>query len=449
MGLTNSIRKDDGLDEQVVPNSNPADVDGLVLDILGNAETTSICLSSDGNTVLFGTVNGCVVILKFSNYGQRSNSTLQLHRDPVNQVSISSDGKIGASASADGNVIIFDVPLETTLRTISCDEYIPSGVSLSKDGMACVVGFRHRKALKSNIYLFRSRDEEKPAWEDERIIREESTYVLQLFTTSDADRVFVILSDGTSKVLAILPDLRCVTFLELDYYESDRPFGSSMSRTGENVSIMDWSRTTSHCLRLNEEFNRRFDDYDYEFDARRDVGLSDDGKKLMEMKKWGINLRDSRTGEILTKLSSINWRLRKAAMSGNGETVVAANFDNRAVVWRLAEVGWESLIIEWRDKYAENPFSVHLENIESEELAVSLSAYIIEFNGNRFDEFQDLSAILSSLFSSEAITGNVLIEGRNKEDLLNLIESSLTLKGHKIRFGTFIEALKQCFSQEH
>ena len=449
---TTKIESVDDLDKQVVPNSNPRDVDGLRLNILGNAETTSICLSSDGNTILFGTVNGCVVILKFSNNGQRSNSTLQLHALSVNQVSISSDGRIGASASADGNVKIFDVRLEKTLRTKSCDKYIPTGVALSRDGMACVVGFRYHKfqALKSYIYLFQSRDEKRPAWEDRRIIHEESTNVLQLFTTFNTERVFAILSDGTSKVLVIPPNSRCIPLLELSYYKSHKPFGSSMSRTGMHVSIMDCSRTASHCLSLNKEFNRWFGDYKFELRARRECGLSEDGKILMEMKKSAINLRNSRTGEVLTKLSSINSKyLRKAAISDDGETVVAADFDNRAVVWRLAEDGWDPKIIEWRDKYSENPFSVHLQNIESEELAVSLSAYIIEFDGNRFDEFRNLRTMFSNLFSKDSITGNVLIEGRNKKGILNLIENSLKLEGHKVRFETFIKALNQSLDYEH
>ena len=245
--------------------------------------------------------------------------TLEGHSGWVLGVTVSGEGRLAVSASADQSLKVWDMESGRELRTLQGHSNYVSGVGVTPDG---------KRAVSA------SWDQTLKVWDVEsglelHTLKGHSDYVSGVAVTPDGKRAVSASWDQTLKVWDVESGLELHTLKGHSAYVSGvsvAPDGKRAISTSGDKTLKVWDVNSGRELRTLQGHSRSVNGVAVAGDGQMAVSASSD----LTLKVWDLN-----SGHELRTLEGHTGSVEGVAMSGNGRLVVSASDDNTLKVWDM------------------------------------------------------------------------------------------------------------------
>ena len=286
-------------------------------DILFSSDGKKIIYSSDEKIRVFDITSG------------KGDMVINAHKSQINSLSLSSDGKLLASGSANGNIKIWNILTGDKLFEFSAHSKLVTSLSFSFDGSMLASG---------------SLDHKLKIWD--------ITNKKEIFSTDYGDRVQRVVFSPTQNLVAFCGGSTVVKLLDIkdfsvktihghnDFLMSVRfsHDGKILASGSNNGTVITWSVPELERLNHIEKHSNVVFDISFFPDSHVFATASMDGS---------IKVFSCVTGDVLATLTGHKWNVWRVSFSPNGKLLASLSGDSVIKLWDVSSHVKEINMLSW------------------------------------------------------------------------------------------------------
>ena len=277
----------------------------------------TISISPDGQILVSGSADKTIKIWNLST-GQEIR-TLKGHSQPINSLAISPDGQTLVTGSADKTIKIWNLSNGQEIRTLKGHSNPVNSLSISSDWQTLVTGSADKTIKVWNL----------STGQEIRTLTGNFSYVNTLAISPDGQTLASGSADKIIKIWNLSTGQEIRTLKGHDSYVNTlaiSPDGQTLASGSADKTIKVWNLSTGQEIRTL----RGHDSW------VKSLAISPDGQTIVSgsadntIKIWNVS-----TGQEIRTLTGHSNHVNSLAISPDGQTIASGSGDNTIKIWRI------------------------------------------------------------------------------------------------------------------